>query len=40
MELMTVEEDAAFFADAEKAFGADLYHPPSLNQRRANVSTT
>jgi len=39
MELMTVEEDAAFFAHAERAFGVDLYHPPSLNQRRANVST-
>jgi NAD(P)-dependent dehydrogenase (short-subunit alcohol dehydrogenase family) len=40
MELMTVEEDAAFFAQAERAFGVDLYHPPSLNQRRASVSTT
>jgi NAD(P)-dependent dehydrogenase (short-subunit alcohol dehydrogenase family) len=39
VELMTVEDDEAFFAQAERAFGVDLYHPPSLNQRRASIST-
>lgn len=38
MELMTVEDDEAFFAKAEKAFGVDLYHPPSLNQRQKKAS--
>jgi NAD(P)-dependent dehydrogenase (short-subunit alcohol dehydrogenase family) len=33
--MMAIEDDAEFFAAAEKAFGVDLYHPPSLNQRRA-----
>jgi NAD(P)-dependent dehydrogenase (short-subunit alcohol dehydrogenase family) len=38
MDLMSIEEDADFVNVAEKAFGVDLYHPPSLNQRRANAS--
>jgi NAD(P)-dependent dehydrogenase (short-subunit alcohol dehydrogenase family) len=37
MELMTIEDDATFCAAAEKAFGVDLYNPPSLNQRRPSA---
>lgn len=33
--LLTEEDDARFLAGAEKAFGVDLYNPPSLNARKA-----
>jgi hypothetical protein len=33
--LLTEEGEERFLSIAEKAFGADLYNPPSLNAKRA-----
>jgi short-subunit dehydrogenase len=33
--LFTEDDDQKFLAGAEKAFGADLYNPPSLNARQS-----
>jgi NAD(P)-dependent dehydrogenase (short-subunit alcohol dehydrogenase family) len=33
--LFTEDDDQEFLAGAEKAFGADLYNPPSLNARKS-----
>ncbi|MBV9885831.1 MAG: SDR family NAD(P)-dependent oxidoreductase, partial [Acidobacteria bacterium] len=39
LELLAIEDDAEFFVRAENAFGVDLFHPPSLNQRRAKSTS-
>jgi len=33
--LLTVDDEESFVAGAERAFGVDLYNPPSLNARRS-----